>query len=247
MTFHRDMFNLGVRLNRSSNLIKERIGLFLDGSLVVIEIDFIFYFDFVIEHKDDLLTLIGAAILILVSVDGFRLSRTFINALTILGISIAQTRLADPWIANTVMIIIDIRTTVFIFESVEVFGISRARIIARAEEQIVESEFIDERIANTVTVGPVEALYRRSLTAGDFNWISGAAPDGILRCRAKPRYRAPEKPCAVSCEGGKVVIKFDEPQRAVTPGQAIVLYDGETVLGGGVIINAGGRGVAVDR
>lgn len=89
---------------------------------------------------------------------------------------------------------------------------------------------------NTVVLGEEAELYRRELTVTDFNWISGQAPTGAARCRAKLRYRQPEQPAtAFPQEDGSVVLRFDEPQRAVTPGQAAVLYDGDIVLGGGTI------------
>ena len=91
---------------------------------------------------------------------------------------------------------------------------------------------------NTVTLGKEDDLYSCVLTAGDFNWISGKAPDGELRCKVKTRYRHPEQWASVTALDGETVrITFDEPQRALTPGQAAVLYDGEVVLGGGTIIS----------
>jgi tRNA-specific 2-thiouridylase len=51
----------------------------------------------------------------------------------------------------------------------------------------------------------------------------------------KARYRSAEVPCTVRLEGDDVVVEFDEPQRAITPGQALVFYDGEYVIGGGTI------------
>ncbi len=90
---------------------------------------------------------------------------------------------------------------------------------------------------NTVTLGGEADLYRNALTAGDFNWISGETPNTQLRCRVKIRYRQPEQPATVTpLPGGRVSIVFDEPQRAITPGQAAVAYDGDLVLGGGVIL-----------
>ena len=90
--------------------------------------------------------------------------------------------------------------------------------------------------ANTVTVGPNEALFRRELVAEDLNCM---AVDGItepLRCKAKARSRMTEQAATVyPMEDGKVRVVFDEPQRAITPGQAIVFYDGDYVLGGGTI------------
>ena len=89
---------------------------------------------------------------------------------------------------------------------------------------------------NTVTLGPQEALFSRELTARAFNWISGAAPEGEMRCTAKARYRQREQAAsAVALPDGSVRVVFDEAQRAITPGQSVVLYDGDTVLGGGII------------
>ena len=72
--------------------------------------------------------------------------------------------------------------------------------------------------------------------AADVNWISGQAPDGPIRCCAKVRYRQTEQPATVTPrpDGGADIL-FDEPQRAITPGQAAVFYDGDVVLGGGVL------------
>jgi tRNA-specific 2-thiouridylase len=89
---------------------------------------------------------------------------------------------------------------------------------------------------NTVTVGEPEGLFARELIADDVSWVSGEPPRGPVRVRAKTRYRQAEQ-LAEACldAGGRLRVVFDEPQRAMTPGQAAVLYDGETVLGGGVI------------
>ena len=93
--------------------------------------------------------------------------------------------------------------------------------------------------SNTVTLGPDAALYRSSLLAGELNWISGTVPDRALRCKAKTRYRQTEQWASVDPLGeGRVRVMFDEPQRAIAPGQAVVFYDGDTVLGGGTILEA---------
>ena len=90
--------------------------------------------------------------------------------------------------------------------------------------------------ANTVTVGPNEALYRTSLRAADWNWIAFPQPEALLRCMAKARSRMTEQPATVYPEeNGVARVVFDQPQRALTPGQAVVLYDGDTVLGGGTV------------
>lgn len=91
-------------------------------------------------------------------------------------------------------------------------------------------------VKNTVTLGAESELYRRDARAAEFNWISGETPDAPVRCRVKIRYRQTEQWAWVTPRGdSEAEILFDEPQRAITPGQAAVLYDGDTVLGGGVI------------
>lgn len=87
-----------------------------------------------------------------------------------------------------------------------------------------------------ITLGNREDLMSREASAADSNWISGKAPKEKLRCRVKIRYRQAEQWATVTPEGeSRVHIVFDTPQRAVTPGQAAVLYDGDIVLGGGTI------------
>lgn len=91
-------------------------------------------------------------------------------------------------------------------------------------------------VQNRVVLGTKEELFREELYAGEFNWISGETLKESFRCKAKIRYRQKEQWAVVTpLENGEVKIKFDEKQRAITPGQAVVLYDGEVVLGGGVI------------
>ncbi len=88
---------------------------------------------------------------------------------------------------------------------------------------------------NTVTVGPEEALYSTGCVAEDWNWLI-APPEGPFEALAKTRYRQAEQPVTVVPEKDRVRLEFARPQRAVTPGQAAVVYD-ETgaVLGGGTI------------
>ncbi len=90
---------------------------------------------------------------------------------------------------------------------------------------------------NTVVLGYREKLFSRELDAEEFNWITGSAPTQPVRCRAKIRYHHEEEPCTVYPEGDSSAhIVFDTPQRAITPGQSVVLYDGDFVLGGGTIL-----------
>jgi tRNA-uridine 2-sulfurtransferase len=93
--------------------------------------------------------------------------------------------------------------------------------------------------SRTVVVGEKEELDRTGLVARDLNWISGDPPRGELRAGVRIRHRAPEAGATVlPLAGGKARVRFDAPQRAVTPGQAAVFYDGEVCLGGGWIEEA---------
>lgn len=91
--------------------------------------------------------------------------------------------------------------------------------------------------ANTVTVGPDEALYQAELTADKWNWIALDNPTEPFRCKARVRYRHTEQPATVyPGENGIARVVFDAPQRAITPGQTVVLYQDDLVLGGGTIL-----------
>lgn len=91
--------------------------------------------------------------------------------------------------------------------------------------------------ANTVTVGPESALYAREILVEDLNWIAVEDLRGPLRVKVKTRSRQREQPAWIY-PGAEVRIVFEFPQRAVTPGQAAVFYDGDTVVGGGTIVEA---------
>ncbi len=89
---------------------------------------------------------------------------------------------------------------------------------------------------NTVTLGEKDELFSSEAHLYDLNWISGKAPLGEIRCKVKIRYRQTEQPATViPSDDDKATVIFDEPQRAVTPGQSAVFYDGDVVLGGGII------------
>jgi len=92
-----------------------------------------------------------------------------------------------------------------------------------------------ERNQLIVQQGEGEALYSLSLFAPQINWISGQAPLEPFRCTAKFRYRQPDQGVEVLPDGSGARVVFDKPQRAVTPGQWVVFYDGEECLGGGPI------------
>ncbi|MBR0143708.1 MAG: tRNA 2-thiouridine(34) synthase MnmA [Clostridia bacterium] len=101
---------------------------------------------------------------------------------------------------------------------------------------------------NRVVLGFREELYSSEARLAGVNWIAGNAPGGPCRCGVRIRYHHPEEPATVfPGEGDTARVVFDEPQRAVTPGQAAVFYEGEEVLGGGVILPPGGEGTGGDR
>jgi tRNA-specific 2-thiouridylase len=90
--------------------------------------------------------------------------------------------------------------------------------------------------SSTVTVGPRETLERRSLTASGVNWIAGHAPARGTRVTAQIRHRHKEAAAAIApLDANRVEAVFDEPQSAVAPGQAVVFYSGDNVIGGGWI------------
>ncbi|MBR2674658.1 MAG: tRNA 2-thiouridine(34) synthase MnmA [Mogibacterium sp.] len=91
---------------------------------------------------------------------------------------------------------------------------------------------------NRVVLGDNEDLFTRELIARDFNWVSMAASSGSFRASARIRYKHREAPCEViplEAEPDRVRVIFDEPQRAITRGQSVVVYGDDYVLGGGII------------
>ncbi|MBF6599056.1 MAG: tRNA 2-thiouridine(34) synthase MnmA [Dehalococcoidia bacterium] len=89
-----------------------------------------------------------------------------------------------------------------------------------------------------ITVGPEEALLARAMVVEDVRWVAGEAPRE-LRASVKIRYRTAPAPATVArLPEGRARVVFDEPQRAITPGQAAVFYDDDEVLGGGAILQS---------
>lgn len=92
---------------------------------------------------------------------------------------------------------------------------------------------------NRVVVGEDRAVFCRGLLAGNMNWIAIADLSGPLRVEAKIRYTVPPAPANIEPEsGGQIRVSFEAPQRAVTPGQAVVFYQGDAVVGGGTILKS---------
>ncbi len=89
---------------------------------------------------------------------------------------------------------------------------------------------------NAVVLGKSESLFSKELTAGEINLIAAPRIEGTLRLKAKVRYRQREEWATVTQPDENTLrVVFDAPQRAITKGQSVVLYDGETVFGGGII------------
>ena len=82
------------------------------------------------------------------------------------------------------------------------------------------------------------ALFSTSLFTRAIYWVAGEAPALPHRCHAKIRYRQDDQPCTLKASEDGYLVSFDQPQRAVTPGQSVVFYDGDRCLGGGVIEEA---------
>ncbi len=93
--------------------------------------------------------------------------------------------------------------------------------------------------SNTVTLAPDSHLYTTVLIADHFTWCAGKAPADLSLITAKTRYRMQDSLAGAELlEDGRVRVTFALPERAVTPGQSVVLYEGDLVLGGGIIVSA---------
>ena len=103
------------------------------------------------------------------------------------------------------------------------------------EPWYVVGKDVAQNILYAVQGNASEWLHARHLAASDAHWISGSAPAREFRCTAKIRYRQTDQDCVVTVEGTNCMVEFSQPQRAVTPGQSIVFYDGESCLGGAII------------
>ncbi len=87
-----------------------------------------------------------------------------------------------------------------------------------------------------IVQGDHPLLYSEALEASNLHWIADKEPGFPLRCTAKTRYRQPDQACTIHpCADGRLRVEFEQPQRAVTPGQSVVFYTGEICLGGGTI------------
>jgi tRNA-specific 2-thiouridylase len=114
------------------------------------------------------------------------------------------------------------------------YTIGQRRNIGAYGQKMYVTE-IDSK-TNTIKIGPDSELYHRTLIADQVNWSGLASLDKNLRIQASVRYMDKGTDAIVSLEeNGKIKVMFDKPKRAITPGQSVVIYDGDDVLCGGVI------------
>ena len=96
---------------------------------------------------------------------------------------------------------------------------------------------------NLVTIGDEDELFARKLIAETPSWVAGEPPAPEFEAMVKVRYKSPPTPATVRVTDDGFEVQFQRAQRAVTPGQAAVIYEGDRVVGGGVIASAGGSGL----
>jgi tRNA-specific 2-thiouridylase len=98
--------------------------------------------------------------------------------------------------------------------------------------------------ANRVVVGPGELLAKGGLEADRVSWVAGRPPaDGPFEAEIRLRYRGDDVPAVITPVGERMTVEFRSPQRGVAPGQSAVVYRGDEVLGGGMIVAALPRGL----
>ncbi len=126
-------------------------------------------------------------------------------------------------------------------EGIHRYTIGQRRGIGIAEQRPLYVISLDA-VKNRVTVGPQEELLGREFTAAAVNWVAFADPQEPIRADVRVRYRHAAAPATItSLENHRAHVCFDEPQRAITPGQATVFYRGAEVVGGGWIVKSKGQ------
>jgi len=107
------------------------------------------------------------------------------------------------------------------------------------EPWFVAEKDLDRNVLVAVQGKQHPLLFSNWLSASEIFWISGEKPQLPLRCKAKVRYRQSDQDCTIEATDEGYLIRFDVPQRAVTPGQSVAIYLDDVCLGGGVIETTG--------
>jgi tRNA-specific 2-thiouridylase len=113
-------------------------------------------------------------------------------------------------------------------------GIGGVKNAHEAPWYVAEKD-LDNNILVAVQGTDHPLLFSQQLKASDVHWINGEPEKTSFQCTAKTRYRQPDQACTVTITGNETAVTFDQPQRAVTPGQSVVFYQGDCCLGGGII------------
>ncbi|MEO6076838.1 MAG: tRNA 2-thiouridine(34) synthase MnmA [Dokdonella sp.] len=111
-----------------------------------------------------------------------------------------------------------------------------------AEPWYVVGKDVGSNIVYAVQGNSNDWLLSTNLDADECSWVSGAAPATEFRCTTKTRYRQPDQDCLVTVSGSRCEVRFDTPQRAVTPGQSVVFYQDHVCLGGATITHSNAPG-----
>lgn len=124
-------------------------------------------------------------------------------------------------------------------------GIGGLRAHGEAPWYVVGKD-LDRNVLQVAQGNDHPALFRDCLHTGTIFWITGEAPRLPCRLLAKVRYRQPDQPCRLEATPTGHRVLFDQPQRAITPGQSVVFYAGDECLGGAVIETASNRDIALE-
>ena len=123
-------------------------------------------------------------------------------------------------------------------KGIEFFTVGQRRGLGVAQTKVDEQPQFVIKLqpdANRVVIGPEELLYQDSMWTSRVNYVSGQPPVGPADVTVKIRYKSEEAKATLHPGKDGALVRFDQPQRAITPGQAAVFYQGEVLIGGGII------------
>ena len=123
-------------------------------------------------------------------------------------------------------------------KGIEFFTVGQRRGLGLVQTKVDEQPQFVIRLepeANRVVVGPEEFLYQDSMWASRVNYVLGQPPAQPVNVAVKIRYKSDDAPAVLHPGKDGALVRFDQPQRAITPGQAAVFYQGDVLIGGGII------------